>query len=918
NLGTGRTAVSVSAGFQHTCAVLDDGSLKCWGYNTYGQIGPGITSYTRTPTLLPISQPTPYQFLGVPDNNSWFGIPNEVGFFNLDVWYNTSSSSTFHRIRANVTAVLTYPASVNTLTINQSFSIVPSDISCDSCGFSIQAELPEGIEFNTSNASFFGTPSRVTSRNTFVISTYNFSGYSEVEISLEVVDVKPEITSSTTSLNYIRGFRNQTNDFSNSGGEVVFSLLDPPIRGLSPNNFGHENLLLNSNGACSIVSIGLECWGGQVSSGSSRMTNFELEVMDLSLSSSNTCAVNLDGKVLCMGENAYGQISELYNSTDSSQLREGDFDSEEPFTQVATTSNQICILDKLSNVFCQGERNYSITGQSIGTITALDSGEAHFCGLTTLSNLYCWGNNQFSAIGTSQSTSLTTYVQTPSLISVGIGKTVLDFDAGERHTCAVRNDSKVSCWGTGTSGQIGDGYTATHLSPQQVDSPSWASYTKVTAGSTHTCALLDDGGVMCWGNNSYGQLGDGTTNDSLIPTNVTMIPSSLNVVDVVAGDGGTCVVDDRAGVWCWGDNSNGKLGLNSTIQTAAQIEPLHFSESSALMGVLSFGSLTGAPLTLQPATSHRLFGNNSGGSDDVNITISVGLAADYPTTQFNLTRNTSTVNVSPSITDGPYTFTAVPELPAGLNLGLSNGTIWGMPTAVHSLTNHTLFVENNSGYDTLPFSVQVHDIPPTLQYPFSSYTLIRNWTIDPISPSHQNGHVEKINISSPLPTGLEIYGLIPQNPIQTESGSYYTCYTADEALKCFGRNYNGQLGIGSTTDHNTSQTVDLGTGRSAVSVSAGNHHTCAVLDDGSLKCWGRNSYGELGIGGTTGWNVQYTTPQVVDLGTGRTAVSVSAGNYHTCAILDDGSLKCWGDNLDGQLGIGSTTRQTTPQTVDLG
>jgi Alpha-tubulin suppressor and related RCC1 domain-containing proteins len=236
------------------------------------------------------------------------------------------------------------------------------------------------------------------------------------------------------------------------------------------------------------------------------MTNFELEVMDLSLSSTNTCAVNLDGKVLCMGENAYGQISELYNSTDSSQLREGDFDSEEPFTQVATTSNQICILDKLSNVFCQGERNYSITGQSIGTITALDSGEAHFCGLTTLSNLYCWGNNQFSAIGTSQSTSLTTYVQTPSLISVGIGKTVLDFDAGEKHTCAVRNDSKVSCWGTGTSGQIGDGYTATHLSPQQVDSPSWASYTKVSAGSAHTCALLDDGGVMCWGNNSYANL----------------------------------------------------------------------------------------------------------------------------------------------------------------------------------------------------------------------------------------------------------------------------------------------------------------------------------------------------------------------------------------------------------------------------
>ena len=137
NLGTGPTAVSVSAGYYHTFAVLDDGSLQCWGGNNFGQLGLKSTSNKPTPTLLSISQPTPYQFLGVPDNNSWFGIPNEVGFFNLDVWYNTSSSSTFHRIRANVTAPITYPASVNALTINQSFSIVPSDISCDLCKFLI-------------------------------------------------------------------------------------------------------------------------------------------------------------------------------------------------------------------------------------------------------------------------------------------------------------------------------------------------------------------------------------------------------------------------------------------------------------------------------------------------------------------------------------------------------------------------------------------------------------------------------------------------------------------------------------------------------------------------------------------------------------------------------------------------------------
>ncbi|MDA8838039.1 hypothetical protein N9N26_02120, partial [Candidatus Poseidoniales archaeon] len=154
----------------------------------------------------------------------------------------------------------------------------------------------------------------------------------------------------------------------------------------------------------------------------------------------------------------------------------------------------------------------------------------------------------------------------------------------------------------------------------------------------------------------------------------------------------------------------------------------------------------------------------------------------------------------------------------------------------------------------------------------------------------------------------------------TTGGSIgFTCgIFSDIALKCWGYNSYGQLGIGSTTNQNTPQTVNLGTGRTAVSVSIGQYHSCAILDDGSLKCWGRNYYGELGIGGTTGSSTKYTTPQTVNLGTGRTAVSVSSGQYHTCAILDDGSLKCWGQGTSGQLGIGSTIAQNTPQLVNLG
>ena len=142
----------------------------------------------------------------------------------------------------------------------------------------------------------------------------------------------------------------------------------------------------------------------------------------------------------------------------------------------------------------------------------------------------------------------------------------------------------------------------------------------------------------------------------------------------------------------------------------------------------------------------------------------------------------------------------------------------------------------------------------------------------------------------------------------------------DINLKCWGYNTLGQLGIGSTISQTTPQTVNLGIGRTATAFSLGLSGTnaCATLDNGSLKCWGRNTYGELGIGGTTGYSVVYTTPQAVDLGTGRTAVSVSMGGSHTCAILDDGSLKCWGQGSSGQLGIGSVADSTIPQSVNLG
>jgi alpha-tubulin suppressor-like RCC1 family protein len=154
-------------------------------------------------------------------------------------------------------------------------------------------------------------------------------------------------------------------------------------------------------------------------------------------------------------------------------------------------------------------------------------------------------------------------------------------------------------------------------------------------------------------------------------------------------------------------------------------------------------------------------------------------------------------------------------------------------------------------------------------------------------------------------------------PVSLASGGNHTCALLPGGLvKCWGANGSGQLGIGDPGgswgdvpgemgDH--LPVLNLGTGHHATALAVGGSHTCALLDDGTVKCWGLNDAGQLGQNSTT--NLGGRPEQmgdalpVVSLGTGRTALAIAAGNQHTCAVLDDHKLKCWGLNDDGQLGL---------------
>lgn len=148
------------------------------------------------------------------------------------------------------------------------------------------------------------------------------------------------------------------------------------------------------------------------------------------------------------------------------------------------------------------------------------------------------------------------------------------------------------------------------------------------------------------------------------------------------------------------------------------------------------------------------------------------------------------------------------------------------------------------------------------------------------------------------------------------AGNGQTCVILDNAqVRCWGYAINGQVGYGNTNNIGDDETpggvgpVNLGSGRTATAVSAGDFHTCAILDTGEVRCWGNGADGRLGYGNANSIGDDETPAAVgpVDLGSGRAAIAISAGGAHTCAILDTGQVRCWGNGGDGQLGYGNTT-----------
>jgi alpha-tubulin suppressor-like RCC1 family protein len=268
-------------------------------------------------------------------------------------------------------------------------------------------------------------------------------------------------------------------------------------------------------------------------------------------------------------------------------------------TAISNGTNLTCALLSNKTIKCWGNtgggqagdtdstsRTTPVTVSGISTATAVSGGGRNSCALLIDKTIQCWGYNYYGQLGDNS----TTYSSTPVTVS-GISNAIA-VSNGSNHTCALLSDGTIKCWGqNGDWGQLGDNSTTNRMTPVTVSGVSNAIAITVSKAS-HTCALLSDGTIKCWGLNNYGQLGDNSTTNRMTPVTV---PGISSATAVSAGHDHTCALLSDSTIKCWGLDSWGQLGDGDP--NANSTTPVTVSGISTAIAVTSGRSHTCALLS---------------------------------------------------------------------------------------------------------------------------------------------------------------------------------------------------------------------------------------------------------------------------------------------------------------------------------
>lgn len=318
----------------------------------------------------------------------------------------------------------------------------------------------------------------------------------------------------------------------------------------------------------------MACWGannkGQLGDGTTLNNSKPVAVVGLtgavqvSAGAEHTCALTSGGTVQCWGKNASGQLG-VGSYQDSGVPVQ--VSSLSGVTQIAASAEGTCARKSDATLWCWGwggggpsPVKVTSLGASVAKVAA---GGSNTCIVKSDATLWCWGANGNGQLGIGTTTDSVTPVQVTAL-----GNTVATVAVGTYHTCAVKTDGTVWCWGANWYGEIGDGSTTQRLTPVTVPGMSTTG-TDVLVGSAHTCAMNASNQLFCWGYNNYGQLGEGTTTERHTPVQNSM---GAVVKAVASPSAHNCAFKSDRSVWCWGMNTAGQLGDGTVVSKSIAVQ----------------------------------------------------------------------------------------------------------------------------------------------------------------------------------------------------------------------------------------------------------------------------------------------------------------------------------------------------------
>jgi len=297
-----------------------------------------------------------------------------------------------------------------------------------------------------------------------------------------------------------------------------------------------------------------------------------LNVVQIAAGGEHTCAVTTAGGVKCWGTGGGGRLGDGLNTTSTAPVDV--FGLTSGVIKISAGSGHTCAVTTAGGVKCWGSGASGQLGDGLSTtsgtpvavsgltgVTSISAGSSHTCAVTA-GGAKCWGNNNNGLLGDGSITARSTPVDVSGL-TTGVGS----ISAGSAHTCAVTTAGGAKCWGSGSYGRLGDGATSTRYTPVDVTDLT-TGVASISAAGTYTCAVTTAGGAKCWGQNTNGQLGDGSTTTRTTPVNV----SSLSAVSISTGSSHACAVTTAGGVKCWGSNSLGQLGTGNTTNSRTPVD----------------------------------------------------------------------------------------------------------------------------------------------------------------------------------------------------------------------------------------------------------------------------------------------------------------------------------------------------------